>query len=60
MPEGSSEALSLKKVQVLDREEFEEVWWPVVDKALGEVPRMFQVWVCKQVTGVADEIQSKT
>lgn len=54
-------ALAHEKVQVLDGEQFEEVLWPAVYKALNEVPRMFQVWACKQVTGVAgtNEMQAR-
>jgi hypothetical protein len=46
-------ALADKKVQVLQGDQFEEVEWPSVHKALNDVPRMFQVWACKQVCGVA-------
>ena len=32
---------------------FQEVAWSQVYDALHEVPRMFQIWACKQVTNIA-------
>ena len=32
---------------------FQEVAWRQVYDALHEVPRIFQIWVCKQVTNIA-------
>ena len=32
---------------------FQEVAWRQVYDALQEVPRMFQIWACKQVTNIA-------
>lgn len=57
----AKEVLAHEKVQVLDQNQFEEVWWPIVYKALNDVPRMFQIWACKQVTGVAgtNEMQAR-
>lgn len=55
------EALAHENVQVLQPDQFDEVWWQAVHKALNEVPRMFQIWACKQVTGVAgtNEMQAR-
>jgi hypothetical protein len=50
------------KVNVLQPDQFDEVEWPAVYKALNtDVPRMFQIWACKQVTGVAgtNEMQAR-
>lgn len=49
----AKEALAHKKVKVMHHDEFEEVEWPGVYRALIEVPRMFQLWAGKQVLGVA-------
>ena len=38
---------------MLQPEQFKEGEWPAVHKALQNVPRMFQLWACKQVNGVA-------
>ncbi len=38
---------------VLAFEQFNQVDWEVVHSALTTVPRMFQVWACKQVWGIA-------
>lgn len=40
------------KVMVLDGEQFEELLWPAVYRVLNDLPRMFQIWACKQMTGV--------
>jgi hypothetical protein len=57
----AKEALAHEKVKVLQQEVFEEVEWPAVNKALTDVPRMFQLWACKQVTSVAgtNEMQAR-
>ena len=54
-------ALADKKVAVLQPNQFEEVDWNPVYKTLHKVPRMFQLWACKQVTGVAgtNKMQAK-
>ena len=54
-------ALADEKVQVLQGDQFEEVEWPLLHKALNDVPRMIQVWACKQVCGVAgtNEMQAR-
>jgi hypothetical protein len=54
-------ALADEKVKVLQGDQFEEVEWAVVHKALTDVPRMFQLWACKQVCGVAgtNEMQAR-
>ena len=49
----AKEVLADKKVSVLQPDEFEEVDWLPIYKALNEVPRMFQLWAGKQVMGVA-------
>jgi hypothetical protein len=36
-----------------DAAQFELVAWRYVSAALEEVPRMFQLWACKQVMGIA-------
>ena len=38
---------------LMSLEYFQEVAWRQVYGALHEVPRMFQVWACKQVTNIA-------
>jgi len=57
----AKEVMAHPKVNVLQPDQFEEVEWPAVYHALTEVPRMFQIWACKQVTGVAgtNEMQSR-
>ena len=47
----AKEVLVNPKVAVLQPDEFEEVEWHSMYKALSEVPRMFQIWACKQTTG---------
>ena len=49
----AKEVLADPKVMVLQPDEFEEVEWQSVYKALMEAPRMFQIWACKQTTGCA-------
>ena len=39
--------------KILLPDQFKEVDWEMVHPALHELPRMFQIWVCKQVMGVA-------
>jgi hypothetical protein len=38
---------------VLSFQQFVQVDWEIVHSALTTVPRMFQVWACKQVWGIA-------
>ena len=38
---------------LMSAEHFQEVAWKQVYKALHNVPRMFQIWVCKQVANIA-------
>ncbi len=38
---------------VLSFQQFDRVDWEIVHSALTTVPRMFQVWACKQVWGIA-------
>ena len=39
--------------KILLPDQFKEVDWEMVYSALHELPRMFQIWACKQVMGVA-------
>ena len=39
--------------KILLPDQFKEVDWEMVYSALHEMPRMFQIWACKQVMGVA-------
>ena len=39
--------------KTMNPEEFKEVAWRNICDALHDVPRMFQLWVCKQVMDVA-------
>ena len=39
--------------EVLLPSSFYEVAWPYVHATLHSVPRMFQIWACKKVMGVA-------
>ncbi len=39
---------------ILSLQQFSRVDWEIVHSALTTVPRMFQVWACKQVWGIAD------
>jgi hypothetical protein len=39
--------------KIFDAELFKLVAWSYVSAALEEVPRIFQLWVCKQVMGIA-------
>jgi hypothetical protein len=57
----AKEVFASQKVKVLQGDEFEEVHWKSVYLALREVSRMFQIWACKQVMGVAgtNEMQAR-
>ncbi len=44
---------ALSDMEVLTARQFNEIAWIHVAKALDEVPRMFQLWACKQVLGIA-------
>lgn len=44
---------ALADMEVLTMRQFNEIAWLNVAKALDEVPRMFQLWACKQVLGIA-------
>ena len=39
--------------KVITPQQFREVNWPCVYKALHSVPRMFAVWACKQINNIA-------
>jgi hypothetical protein len=39
--------------EVMIFQQFDQVDWEIVHSALATVPRMFQVWACKQVWGIA-------
>jgi hypothetical protein len=45
---------ALSNMEVLTTRQFNEIAWFHVAKALDEVPRMFQLWACKQVLGIAN------
>ena len=40
-------------LKLLDGEAFEEVAWRQVHDTLHDLPRLFQIWACKQVTNIA-------
>ena len=42
------------KVKWLNAEQFDEVNWLACYQALSDVPRLFQIFACKQVMGVVD------
>ena len=42
-----------KNQKILLSDKFKEVDWEMVYLALHELPRMFQIWACKQVMGLA-------
>ena len=42
---------------VLHDHQFEEVDWPHVYDALHGVPRLFQIWACKQVMDIAPTVK---
>ena len=44
---------SLSEMNVVSKRQFDEIAWSYVGAALEEVPRMFQLWACKQVLGIA-------
>ena len=44
---------TFRNLGILSSDAFHEVAWRQVYDALHEVPRLFQLWACKQVTGVA-------
>ena len=39
--------------RLLSYSQFDKVDWEIVHHTLSTVPRMFQVWACKQVWGIA-------
>ena len=43
----------LSDMNVLSTKQFNEISWQHVAYALDDVPRMFQLWACKQVLGIA-------
>ena len=44
---------SLVRMKTLHPRQFDQIAWYEVSKALEEVPKMFQIWACKQVLGIA-------
>lgn len=44
---------ALADMKVISSAQFDVIAWQYVGKALEEVPRMFQLWACKQVLGIA-------
>ena len=57
----AKEAFANSKVKGPNNEQFEEIHWRSCYGALVKAPRMFQVWACKQVMGVAgtNEMQAR-
>ena len=45
---------ALSDMKVLHTAQFDEIAWDSVHSALYTVPRMFQVWACKQVLDIAN------
>ena len=44
----------LSDLKILSHQHFDKIAWRHVHMALDGVPRMFQVWACKQVMGIAN------
>jgi hypothetical protein len=44
---------NINAARILSLQQFSRVDWEIVHSALITVPRMFQVWACKQVWGIA-------
>ena len=44
---------NINAARILSLQQFSRVDWEIVHSALTTVPRMFQVWACKQVWGIA-------
>ena len=40
-------------LKILDADAFDEVAWRQVFNTLHSLPRLFQIWACKQVTNIA-------
>ena len=45
---------SLSDMKIVSFTQFNEIAWTHVASALESVPRMFQIWACKQVLGIAN------
>ena len=45
---------ALSDMKILRRAQFDEIDWKYVHGALESVPRMFQIWACKQVLDIAN------
>jgi hypothetical protein len=45
---------ALSEAKILTYHQFDEVAWRHVHSALDGVPRLFQLWACKQVMGIAN------
>ncbi len=48
---------ALSDMNVLHTVQFDEIAWESVHSALHTVPRLFQVWACKQVLDIASTNQ---
>jgi hypothetical protein len=44
-------------MKILDTRAFNMVDWETVYRTLREVPKLFQLWACKQVMGAADTME---
>jgi hypothetical protein len=45
--------LAYHNMKILDASQFDKVDWEMVHTLLWRVPRMFQIWACKQVMNIA-------
>jgi hypothetical protein len=45
---------ALSDLKILSHRQFDKIVWWHVHMALDGVPRMFQVWACKQMMGIAN------
>ncbi len=48
---------SFYHLEILYNQEFDYVDWEMVYKKLRKVPRLFQLWACKQVMGIAGTME---
>jgi hypothetical protein len=46
-----------QNLKILSNQEFDYVDWELVYEKLRDVPRLFQLWLCKQVMGVAGTME---
>ena len=48
---------SFHSLKIFYIQEFDLVDWEMVHKTIWEVPRLFQLWACKQVMGIAGTME---